>query len=81
MKTNYDKIKDYLSQKGYEGQDLEAGARKAAVQIEAIQAGLDPVQSKPVPAAMDAGRMVSDYCPACGMLRSQCDCWDPVNQP
>lgn len=22
----------------------------------------------------------SDYCPACGMLRSQCDCWDPVNQ-
>lgn len=22
----------------------------------------------------------SEYCPRCGMLRSQCDCWDPVNQ-
>lgn len=21
------------------------------------------------------------YCNGCGMLRSQCDCWDPVNQP
>ena len=23
----------------------------------------------------------ADYCPRCGMLRSQCDCWDPVNHP
>jgi len=22
----------------------------------------------------------ADYCSRCGMLRSQCDCWDPVNQ-
>jgi hypothetical protein len=22
----------------------------------------------------------ADYCPVCGMLRSQCDCWDAVNQ-
>lgn len=22
-----------------------------------------------------------DYCGGCGMLRSQCDCWDSVNQP
>jgi hypothetical protein len=22
-----------------------------------------------------------DFCGGCGMLRSQCDCWDPVNQP
>lgn len=21
-----------------------------------------------------------DYCGGCGMLRSQCDCWDSVNQ-
>ena len=23
----------------------------------------------------------AEYCPRCGILRSQCDCWDPVNQP
>lgn len=22
----------------------------------------------------------ADYCPGCGVLRSQCDCWDAVNQ-
>jgi hypothetical protein len=21
----------------------------------------------------------ADYCPGCGMIRSQCDCWDSVN--
>lgn len=29
---------------------------------------------------LKGGVTADDYCPRCGMLRSQCDCWDPVNQ-
>jgi len=41
--------------------------------------------TKPLPPAQPKLNLkrgtASEYCPGCGMLRSQCDCWDPVNQP
>ena len=41
--------------------------------------------AKPLPPARHKLNLkrgtASEYCPGCGMLRSECDCWDPVNQP
>lgn len=40
-----------------------------------------PKSSTQSAATRSADSLVREFCPRCGMLRSQCDCWDPVNQP
>jgi len=43
--------------------------------------GLAAPDGKRSPRASGKDFTEDDYCPGCGMLRSQCQCWDPVNQP
>ena len=39
-----------------------------------------PQPTEPLPKLNLKRGTSAEYCRRCGLLRSQCDCWDPVNQ-
>lgn len=58
MKTDYDKIKEYLEAKGYEGVQAEIKAGKILAEIEAAQAKGYPVQPAPDATHVDEARVL-----------------------
>lgn len=61
MKSNYEAIKEYYAQKGYEGASLEKAAYSTTAKVEAIKVGIDIVQPVAVHAGLDALTTVSEH--------------------